>query len=67
MRMERGMHAPPSPCRSVCQIDEATGWCLGCRRTLSEIADWPMLSSRDKRSLLEALDQRSVTETGSAQ
>ena len=28
----------PSPCISVCRMDEATGLCQGCWRTLGEIA-----------------------------
>jgi predicted Fe-S protein YdhL (DUF1289 family) len=52
------MREPPSPCIRVCRIDERTGRCLGCRRTLSEIADWPMLNAAEKHALLEALDRR---------
>lgn len=49
---------PPSPCNSVCRIDTATGWCLGCKRTLGEIADWPMLDGAAKRALLAGLRER---------
>ncbi|MCB2059302.1 MAG: DUF1289 domain-containing protein [Novosphingobium sp.] len=52
------MFQPLSPCISVCRIDQRTGWCEGCRRTLSEIADWPMLSAREKRAILARLDER---------
>jgi uncharacterized protein len=52
------MREPPSPCTSVCRIDAATGWCIGCRRTLEEIADWPMLSPREKREVLNRLPER---------
>ena len=54
----RPMREPPSPCNRVCRIDARTGWCLGCRRTLGEIADWPMLSAREKQALLDALETR---------
>lgn len=53
------MRHPPSPCTGVCRIDAATGWCEGCRRTLDEIADWPMLSRGEKRAVLERLPGRS--------
>ena len=53
------MREPPSPCNRVCRIDERTGWCIGCRRTLTEIADWPMLSAAEKHALLARLDRRS--------
>jgi len=52
------MREPASPCDSTCRIDPATGWCLGCKRTLREIADWPMLAAREKRGLLDALRRR---------
>ena len=52
------MREPPSPCTRVCRIDERTGWCLGCRRTLAEIADWPMLSASEKQALLAQLERR---------
>jgi len=48
----------PSPCNSVCRIDGRSGWCLGCRRTIAEIAAWSTLSEADKRALCEALPQR---------
>ena len=49
---------PPSPCDRTCRIDPTTGWCLGCRRTLDEIADWPMLSAQEKHALLDRLADR---------
>ena len=29
-----------SPCISVCTVDGLSGYCLGCFRTLNEIATW---------------------------
>lgn len=52
------MQEPPSPCTGVCRIDPATGWCEGCRRTLGEIADWPMLTAREKEQVLRGLPAR---------
>lgn len=49
---------PPSPCVSVCRIDPANSLCLGCKRTLEEIADWPMLRNGEKRAVLERLQAR---------
>lgn len=28
-----------SPCVKICKLDEATGKCIGCGRTLNEIAE----------------------------
>lgn len=49
---------PRSPCTGVCRIDRATGWCEGCLRRLDEIADWAMLSAREKQAVLRLLDDR---------
>ncbi len=47
-----------SPCTSVCTIDHATGLCVGCYRTLGEIAGWTDLSTEQKRTLLGSLAAR---------
>ncbi len=47
-----------SPCISVCRIDEATGLCAGCLRTLDEIASWSVLDDDSKRSVIDALAER---------
>lgn len=44
-----------SPCTSVCTIDRETGLCVGCYRTLDEIAGWIDLSTEQKRTLLATL------------
>ena len=48
----------PSPCISVCRMDERTGWCEGCLRTLDEIAAWSKLDDADKRAVWRLLDER---------
>lgn len=44
----------PSPCTNVCRMDERSGWCEGCLRTLDEIAGWAAMSDATK---LEVWDQ----------
>ena len=51
-------HSVPSPCIAVCTIDDASGLCLGCRRTIDEIRDWPILSREDKLAVLDLLAER---------
>ena len=41
--------AVPSPCINVCRIDAASGLCVGCARTLDEIAAWSSLDDAGKR------------------
>jgi len=39
-------------------MDEATGWCLGCLRTIDEIIAWSTLDDSGKQDVWRALDQR---------
>jgi predicted Fe-S protein YdhL (DUF1289 family) len=48
----------PSPCISVCQMEEATGLCLGCRRTIDEIRDWIILTPEEKQAVLACIAER---------
>ena len=48
----------PSPCVSICVIDEPTGLCAGCYRTLAEIASWIDLPAAERRALVAALAAR---------
>ena len=47
-----------SPCINVCRMDDATGWCVGCLRTLDEIAGWSGLAEADKRTVVAELPAR---------
>lgn len=49
---------PPSPCISVCQLDDRTGWCLGCYRTIDEIRDWIIMAPEERTRVLERLAER---------
>jgi predicted Fe-S protein YdhL (DUF1289 family) len=48
----------PSPCVSVCVLDANGVLCLGCFRTLDEIAAWGLLDADAKRRVLAALPER---------
>lgn len=47
-----------SPCIGVCIIDPASGYCLGCARTIPEIAGWLDFTPEEKRRLLDVLAER---------
>lgn len=49
---------PQSPCVLVCMMDRASGLCLGCHRTLDEIARWSAMSDAEKRAVLERVKER---------
>ncbi|MDP2008266.1 MAG: DUF1289 domain-containing protein [Rubrivivax sp.] len=50
--------AVASPCINVCRMDQATGWCVGCLRTLDEIGVWSRLSDAGKQAVWNELAQR---------
>lgn len=47
-----------SPCMSVCQMDAASGLCVGCLRTLDEIAQWGQANAEDKRAVWASIESR---------
>lgn len=48
----------PSPCVSVCLMDEATGLCAGCFRTLDELRQWSTLDDAGKRVVWAQIESR---------
>jgi predicted Fe-S protein YdhL (DUF1289 family) len=48
----------PSPCLSICRIDEEAGWCEGCARTLDEIACWGSASNAQRLQIWLQVVQR---------
>ncbi|HSV19577.1 MAG TPA: DUF1289 domain-containing protein [Casimicrobiaceae bacterium] len=48
-----------SPCVSVCVLDPAgTGVCVGCGRTLDEVAAWSDMTNAQRRDVVARLPQR---------
>lgn len=45
-----------SPCKKICRLD-AEGLCVGCGRTLAEIADWTWLSEEEREQIMRRLEQ----------
>lgn len=50
-----------SPCISVCEMDEASGLCTGCYRTLAEIATWGRLPNQQRWEIVQSLRDRRAT------
>jgi predicted Fe-S protein YdhL (DUF1289 family) len=55
---DQAMTSVPSPCNSICTIDAKLGVCIGCYRTLDEIASWMRLSDDRKREVVRSLPAR---------
>jgi len=47
-----------SPCTKVCTIDPRSGLCLGCGRTLDEIARWGSFGDAERSRIMAELPQR---------
>ena len=52
------MDIVPSPCIKVCTYDSGAGLCLGCGRSLEEIAAWTQMSAGERQKIMEALPLR---------
>ncbi|MBZ4200972.1 MAG: DUF1289 domain-containing protein [Methylotenera sp.] len=51
---------PASPCIGVCAIDDSSGFCLGCQRSLDEIKGWWDMTVEQQKVLLDALVDRQM-------
>ena len=47
-----------SPCNDICTTDAKSGFCIGCRRTSNEIANWLSYSDDKKKKILKDLKSR---------
>ncbi|MGB8364221.1 MAG: DUF1289 domain-containing protein [Rhizomicrobium sp.] len=47
-----------SPCNKICTIDSRGAYCIGCGRTLDEIARWASFSDEERAQIMRALAER---------
>jgi uncharacterized protein len=47
-----------SPCIKICQMDPARGVCIGCCRSLDEIARWGGMSEAERAAIMSELPLR---------
>ncbi|MDO5706133.1 MAG: DUF1289 domain-containing protein [Paracoccus sp. (in: a-proteobacteria)] len=52
---------PQSPCVNICVMHPSEGICVGCYRTLDEIASWGLMSAEARRAVLADLPVRKPT------
>jgi predicted Fe-S protein YdhL (DUF1289 family) len=55
-----------SPCTRLCTLDAEGSRCLGCWRTLDEIAGWPDMSDVEREAVWRQLDARRRAGVGEA-
>lgn len=60
--MSQSPPSPPraiaTPCVQVCVVDGPSGLCLGCFRTLPEIAGWSKLTEARRAEIMAELASR---------
>jgi predicted Fe-S protein YdhL (DUF1289 family) len=49
-----------SPCVQICRIAPESGLCIGCLRTLDEIAAWAAFTDQERQAVFDALPSRKV-------
>ncbi len=49
---------PDSPCVKICVIQPATGFCVGCGRTIDEISRWGGMDEGERSEIRTQLDAR---------
>ena len=47
-----------TPCVGICSLDSDTRMCVGCGRTIEEIAVWATLSDGERRRIMAILPAR---------
>ena len=47
-----------SPCNGTCALDARTNLCIGCGRSLGEIAEWGAATPERQRQILRASAKR---------
>jgi len=57
------MDEPPrqpiaTPCVNICVVDGESGLCLGCQRTLAEVAGWARLTDAERAAIMAELPAR---------
>jgi hypothetical protein len=57
-----------SPCVKICTLDARSGLCLGCGRTIDEIAQWAKMSAEERQRVTVDLPLRlsAAAPTGNA-
>ena len=50
-----------SPCVNICTLDARSGMCLGCGRSIDEIARWTAMSAAERARVMSELPTRFTT------
>jgi predicted Fe-S protein YdhL (DUF1289 family) len=51
-----------TPCVKICTLDARQGVCLGCGRTIDEIARWSGMSAAERSQIMNELPGRRMSQ-----
>ena len=49
-----------SPCIGICIMDAKSNLCVGCKRTIDEVARWPMIEDSERQKIIDSLKTRKL-------
>lgn len=52
-----------TPCVKICTLDARAGLCLGCGRTIDEIAGWGVMPPSERSRIMAELPARLAAQT----
>jgi len=55
-----------SPCVQICVVDPISDLCIGCGRSVAEIAAWPAMSEKERAAVVAGLEARLVEQRSRA-
>ena len=47
-----------SPCNKICVVDARSDQCIGCGRTIAEIAGWTAMTAAERARVMAELPER---------
>jgi predicted Fe-S protein YdhL (DUF1289 family) len=53
-----------SPCIRECRVDQVTGFCVGCYRTLKEISYWASYTPEQRERIMTFISARRAADAG---
>ena len=60
MSLDPAPGAPSTPCVQICVVDPRSGLCIGCGRTVAEIAAWGAMPEPQRRAIMAELEARLI-------
>ena len=49
-----------SPCVGICSVDDLSGLCVGCFRTMDEISQWWDMNDAERNKVMSQLADRQI-------